>query len=330
MKAVLNQVRELIYEQEQIRNMTVIAHVDHGKTTLTDLLVAKSGMLSDDRAGIALGTDLRDDEKERGISIKATSISLLHEKEVEEEKEGETCTVTKPYVIHLIDSPGHIEFSSEVTASLRVTDGALVVVDYVEGVCIQTEMVLRQALSEKVRPVVLINKMDKGIKLEHTPEDIYNQCNKIINEINYIISEFIPEEEYIIDPVKGNIAFGSGFFGWAFTLKTMAKMYATKMNIDYKIIQKNLWGDHFYDGKKFTKNSDNLDIEKARGFNKFIMSKVIRLQNSIKDRDEEQLRKITENIGVTLKESQWEETEEILMKIIFKKWINAADSILDM
>lgn len=89
MKTVLSNLRELIYEQDRIRNMTVIAHVDHGKTTLTDLLIARSGLLSDDKAGTALKTDTRKDEQERGISIKATSISLLHEKEVEEEKDGE-------------------------------------------------------------------------------------------------------------------------------------------------------------------------------------------------------------------------------------------------
>ena len=233
MQEVLEHMRPLVYEQDRIRNMTVIAHVDHGKTTLTDLLVAKSGMLSDKRAGTALKTDTRKDEQERGISIKATSISLYHESEVEEEKEGEKCSVVKPHIIHLIDSPGHIEFSSEVTASLRVTDGALVVVDYIEGVCTQTEMVLRQALSEKVRPVLLINKMDKGISKMHEPEDFYKQCVKIINEVNYIISEFIPEEEYKIDPALGNVAFGSGYFGWAFTIKTFAKIYSrsTKLKL---------------------------------------------------------------------------------------------------
>lgn len=330
MQTVLSHLKDLIYEQESIRNMTVIAHVDHGKTTLTDLLVAKSGMLSDDRAGTQLKTDTRKDEQERGISIKATSISLYHEAHVEEEKDGETCETSRPHIIHLIDSPGHIEFSSEVTASLRVTDGALVVVDYIEGVCTQTEMVLRQALSEKVRPVLLINKMDKGISKMHEPEDFYKQCVKIINEVNYIISEFISEEEYHIDPILGNVAFGSGYFGWAFTIKDMARMHAKKAKIDVNYMNKKLWGEHFYDGKKFTSKLEDVDPEKDRAFNKFIMGPLIRLQNSIMGKNFETTQKILKNINVQVRDSDWEKPEEDLLRIIFKKWINAAESILNM
>jgi elongation factor 2 len=310
--------------------MTVIAHVDHGKTTLTDLLVAKSGLLSDSRAGTALKTDTLKLEQERGISIKATSISLYHETEIEEKKGEESVKVSAPHIIHLIDSPGHIEFSSEVTASLRVTDGALVVVDYIEGVCIQTEMVLRQALAEKVRPVLLINKMDKGIGNEHEPEQFYHQCQKIINEVNFIISEFIPEEEYKIDPCTGNVAFGSGYFGWAFTIKDMAKKYAAKFKTDPELLVQKLWGEHFYDGKKFTSKADDVDIEKDRGFNKFIISPLIRLQQSITKQDYETTKKILKKIDIELKDKDWEEHHTDLLKIVFKKWINAAESILDM
>src|SRR5207248_2194970 len=204
-------------------NMSVIAHVDHGKSTLTDSLVQRAGINSAAKAGEARFTDTRQDEQDRCITIKSTAISLYaHLPDEDDVKDIPQKVQGNEYLINLIDSPGHVDFSSEVTAALRVTDGALVVVDYVEGVCVQTETVLRQALGEKIKPVLFVNKIDRGIlELQVDGETMYQNFNRVIENANVIISTYEVEdmgESQQVDPVKGTVAFGSALFGWAFTL----------------------------------------------------------------------------------------------------------------
>jgi len=168
-----------------IRNLSVIAHVDHGKSTLTDSLIAAAGIISLEDAGKARVLDNRKDEKERGITIKSTGISLYFQLDgvpLPPSAKG------NEFILNLIDSPGHVDFSSEVTAALRVTDGALVLVDCVEGTCVQTETVLRQALAERIRPVLAINKLDRAfLQLQLEPEEMYQNWKRIIDEINTLI-----------------------------------------------------------------------------------------------------------------------------------------------
>ena len=173
-KFSVEEIMEIMNKPNNIRNMSVIAHVDHGKTTLCDSLIAYAGIISDSDAGGSRKLDNDEEEKARGITIKSTGISMYYEVTDHDSKEVDGKKSKKPCLINLIDCPGHVDFSSEVTAALRVTDGALVVVDYVEGICVQTETVMRQALAEKIKPVLMVNKIDRGIlELQVSGEEMY-------------------------------------------------------------------------------------------------------------------------------------------------------------
>ena len=165
-----------------IRNMSVIAHVDHGKSTLTDSLVAAAGIIAASAAGDTRLTDTRQDEQDRCITIKSTGISLFFKAEAHYKLPAES--VGDEFLINLIDSPGHVDFSSEVTAALRVTDGALVVVDCVSGVCVQTETVLRQAIAERIKPILFVNKLDRVfLELHMDAEEAYTNFSRAIESV---------------------------------------------------------------------------------------------------------------------------------------------------
>jgi len=229
---------DVMHDQNNVRNISVIAHVDHGKSTLSDSLVARAGLISEEEAGNKRILDVGKNEKERGITIKSTSVSLYYEREeiFEDEKEKEAIKKI-PHLINLIDSPGHVDFSSEVTAALRVTDGALVVVDCVEGVCVQTETVLRQAIYERVRPVLWLNKLDRVfMELQLNVEECYTNFRKSIESVNVICQTYedIKLGNIELLPENGNVGFGSGLMAWGFTLKHFAKMYCSKFGISEK------------------------------------------------------------------------------------------------
>jgi elongation factor 2 len=347
----IDQIRECQYNTKNIRNMSVIAHVDHGKSTLTDSLVAKAGIIAGEAAGNARMTDTRADEQERGITIKSTGISLFYETDIEGKmalvKKGEAITeenkpVKEGYLINLIDSPGHVDFSSEVTAALRVTDGALVVVDYVEGVSVQTETVLRQALAEKIKPVLMINKIDRGIlELQVKGEEMYQNFLRVIENVNVIIATFDdPEmvkhdngESLQIDPLNGTTAFGSALFGWAFTLTKFSETYASKFGIQQSKMMQKLWGDNYYDqkGKKW-KNHTQGDTgdELKRAYVAFCMEPVIRLCKATMNNNMENVEKMCKTLNINMKSDELKMQGNHLMKNVFQKWINAAEALIEM
>jgi elongation factor 2 len=211
---------------------------------LTDSLVSRAGIISAAKAGDQRFMDTRKDEQERGITIKSTAISLYAKMSDDDVKDIPQKSDGNEFLINLIDSPGHVDFSSEVTAALRVTDGALVVVDTVEGVCVQTETVLRQALGERIKPVVIINKVDRALlELQVSKEDLYQSFSRTIESVNVIISTYLDKTlgDVQVYPEKGTIAFGSGLHGWAFTVRQFAVRYAKKFGVDRNKLMDRFW-----------------------------------------------------------------------------------------
>ncbi|KAJ5620306.1 Ribosome assembly protein 1 [Penicillium lagena] len=178
---------------EDIRNICILAHVDHGKTSLTDSLIATNGIISPKLAGKIRYLDSRPDEQLRGITMESSAISLFFS--MLRRPSPEAQPVPKEYLINLIDSPGHIDFSSEVSTASRLCDGAVVLVDAVEGVCSQTVTVLRQTWVEQLKPILVINKMDRLVtELMMSPSEAYAHLSRLLEQVNAVIGSFYQGE----------------------------------------------------------------------------------------------------------------------------------------
>lgn len=330
----VSQIREIMDKRKNIRNMCVIAHVDHGKSTLTDSLIGAAGIIAGNKVGETRFTDDRKDEQEKGITIKATGVSLyfeLEEKKVPKDADGNA------FLINLIDSPGHVDFSSEVTAALRVTDGALVVVDCVEGVCVQTETVLRQALTERIKPVLMMNKMDRAfLELKLQPEECYQILARTVESVNAIISGY--EDDGVmgdvqVSPETGTVAFGSGLHGWGFTLTKFADMYSQKFGVERDKLMTRLWGENYFDPatKRWSKKSKNAEGKPVkRAFCQFILDPIYMLFDSIMNEQVDKYTKMLKSLGIVLKSDERDLTGKYLLRNVMQKFLPSAEALLEM
>ncbi|KAL7752240.1 Cytoplasmic GTPase/eEF2-like protein (ribosomal biogenesis) [Sorochytrium milnesiophthora] len=289
MPAIASQQLAALQQQTQnIRNICILAHVDHGKTTFSDSLLASNGIISGKLAGKLRFLDCREDEQERGITMKSSAISLYFK------VLRASDNLEREYLINLIDSPGHVDFSSEVSTASRLCDGALVLVDVVEGVCTQTHSVLHQAWRERIRPILVLNKMDRLItELKMTSLEAYAHVSKILQEVNAVMGTFFQgdlagedavkheavqrsrralqagelaegdddkseqvevedvrdDSDLYFTPENGNVIFGSAVDGWAFRPSHFAQIYAAKLGLKESSLNKLLWGEFYLDPK---------------------------------------------------------------------------------
>ncbi|KAK9693846.1 Elongation factor Tu GTP binding domain [Popillia japonica] len=317
----VDEIRAMMDKKKNIRNMSVIAHVDHGKSTLTDSLVSKAGIIAGAKAGETRFTDTRKDEQERCITIKSTAISMFFELEDKD-------------LVFITNPDQREKDEKEVTAALRVTDGALVVVDCVSGVCVQTETVLRQAIAERIKPILFMNKMDRALlELQLDSEELYQTFQRIVENVNVIIATYSddtgPMGEVRVDPSKGSVGFGSGLHGWAFTLKQFSEMYAEKFKIDVAKLMNRLWGENFFNAKtkKWSKQKED---DNKRSFCMYILDPIYKIFDTIMNYKKDEYEALLPKLGITIKHEDKDKDGKQLLKVVMRTWLPAGEALLQM
>uniref|UniRef100_A0A8D0A224 Elongation factor-like 1 n=1 Tax=Sander lucioperca TaxID=283035 RepID=A0A8D0A224_SANLU len=343
----LDKIIALQRNPANIRNLCILAHVDHGKTTLADCLVASNGIISTRLAGKLRYLDSREDEQIRGITMKSSAISLHYRND-------------QDYLLNLIDSPGHIDFSSEVSTAVRLCDGAIIVVDAVEGVCPQTQAVLRQAWLENIRPVLVINKIDRLIlELKLTSQEAYSHLQKILEQVNAVTGtlftskvmeeraekekkeEEVEEEEkeskilsgdqvydwsagleeaddsqLYFSPDQGNVVFASAIDGWGFRPACRTRPLA----------------DFGFAIKSFHIQAVEQVKGKKQLFVQLVLDNIWSLYDAVVTRrDKEKVEKVIASLGVkVLARDSRHSDPKVLLSAICSQWLPLAQAVLSM
>ncbi|KAL3530223.1 hypothetical protein ACH5RR_009545 [Cinchona calisaya] len=339
------------FAREKSRNICILAHVDHGKTTLADHLIASygGGVLHPKQAGRLRFMDYLDEEQRRAITMKSSSICLQY----------------KEHSINLIDSPGHMDFCSEVSTAARLSDGALVLVDAVEGVHIQTHAVLRQAWIEKLTPCLVLNKIDRLIyELKLSPMEAYTRLQRIVHEVNGIVSAYKSEkylsdvdsllsvpsgdltdenfeaieddEEDTFQPQKGNVAFVCALDGWGFSILDFAEFYASKLGASSAALQRALWGPRYYIAKtKMIVGKKGISAgSKARPmFVQFVLEPLWQVYQAVLEEDGDRgvLEKLIRNFNLSIPPRELQNKDpKVVLQSVLSRWLPLSDTILSM
>ncbi|GAA5871498.1 hypothetical protein JCM1840_002911 [Sporobolomyces johnsonii] len=305
---------------EMVRNVAIVGHLHHGKTALVDMLVHESHVIDVDVNKQLRYTDTHLLSQARNISLKSTPMSLVL-----------PSTKGKSYLVNLIDTPGHSNFVDEIAAGVRVADGAVVVVDAVEGVMLTTTQTLQHLVKSGIPITLVVNKVDRLIlELRLPPGDAYFKLKQTIEEVNTVISELNPDPSLRVSPEKGNVAFASTQMGWCFTLKSFAKMYADTygpMDIDQFAVR--LWGNIYYhpETRKFSRQPAP---GAKRGFEHFIMEPLYKLYSQVIGEDTETLKETLKRLRIYFKPAVYKMDVRPLLRLVLSHFFGPASGFVDM
>lgn len=315
-----------------VRNVVLAGHLHHGKTALSQMLIEQTHKDLPPQKHNARFTDIRFDEQARGISIKASPMSLVLPD-----------TREKSYLLHLLDTPGHINFADEVTASMRLCDGVVLVVDAVEGVMLNTERIIKHALQEGLALTLLINKVDRLIlELKLPPSDAYYKLRHTVDSCNAIIDEYFqdPEiaENHFLSPDLGNVCFASTEFGWSFNLAQFAQIYTksydheiiSKHKVSDKAFAQRLWGDKFFDRetRKFVNKASSPTDQ--RSFVEFVLEPIYKLHSQVVGEVPSELKVTLGELGIHVTQDELRSDVKPLLSIVMTRFIGQATGLVDM
>ncbi|EEF29877.1 116 kD U5 small nuclear ribonucleoprotein component, putative [Ricinus communis] len=310
-----------------VRNVALVGHLQHGKTLFMDMLVEQThhmptfDMNSEKHMRY---TDTRIDEQERRISIKAVPMSLVLED-----------SNSKSYLCNIMDTPGHVNFSDEMTAALRIADGAVLIVDAAEGVMVNTERAIRHAIQERLPIVLVINKVDRLItELKLPPKDAYHKLRHTLEVINNHITagSSTAGSVQVIDPAAGNVCFASANAGWSFTLQSFAKLYLKLHGIPFDAdkFASRLWGDWYYhpDTRAFKKKSPASGGE--RSFVHFVLEPLYKIYSQVIGEHKKSVEATLAELGVTLPNAAYKLNVRPLLRLACSRVFGSASGFTDM
>lgn len=334
----------LLRNTDNIRNVCIMAHVDHGKTTFADALIASNGIISSRLAGKLRYMDSLKEEQERGITMKSSSISLYHKYEQDE------------YLINVIDSPGHVDFSVEISTAVRLCDSAIILVDVVEGVCPQTRAALRQAWAEKLKCLLVLNKLDRLIlEKKMSPLNAYVHLSQILEQLNNIMGKLLRNDaleeneeanissnqntnfeelndfQSYFNPEDNNVIFASAIDNWGFSIEDFAEILHLKHGFSKKVLQTTLWGNYYLDSKNKQVKKGAQEQAKKPLFVKLVLENIWMLYETILvRREKEKFSHIIKNLGINVKPQYLRLNDPAqTLRTILGSWIPLATVVLN-